>query len=69
MSMYGLPQGVTNPPRHSSKYEDREAFVHDDSHWMGPAPGTFVLVFVFLAAFMTYFFVNWKMLSVLWKIG
>jgi hypothetical protein len=26
-------------------------------------------VFVFLAAFMTYFFVNWKILSFLWKIG
>jgi hypothetical protein len=43
--------------------------VHDDSSWMGPAPGTFVLVFIFLAAFVTYFFVNWKMLSFLWKIG
>jgi hypothetical protein len=36
---------------------------------MGPAPGTLVLVFVFLAAFMLYFFVNWKVLSFVWKIG
>ncbi len=69
MPMYGVPQGVTNPPRLSGTYEEREAMVHDDSSWMGPAPGTFVLVFIFLAAFVTYFFVNWKMLSFLWKIG
>jgi hypothetical protein len=49
--------------------EERDEFVHGNKSWMGPAPGTFILVFVFLAAFMTYFFVNWKMLSFLWKIG
>lgn len=69
MPLYGVPQGVTNPPRHSLSYEEREEIVHDERHWMGPAPGTFVLVFVFLIAFATYFFVNWKMLSFLWKIG
>jgi hypothetical protein len=69
MPLYGVPQGVTNPPRHSLSYEEREAFAHDERSWMGPAPGTFVLVFVFLIAFMTYFFVNWKMLSFLWQIG
>jgi hypothetical protein len=26
-------------------------------------------VFVFLAAFVVYFFVNWKILSFLWRIG
>jgi len=26
-------------------------------------------VFVFLAAFVVYFFVNWKVLSFVWKIG
>jgi cytochrome c oxidase subunit 1 len=36
---------------------------------MGPAPGTIVLVFVFLVAFIVYFFVNWKILSFLWRIG
>ncbi len=39
------------------------------SGMMGPAPGTIVLVFVFLAAFVLYFFVNWKILSFLWRIG
>jgi len=28
-----------------------------------------VLVGVFLAAFITYYFVNWKLLSVVWKVG
>ena len=36
---------------------------------LGPMPGTVVLVFVFLAAFVVYFFVNWKILSFLWRIG
>lgn len=69
MPMYGVPQGVTNPPQLLGTPEERDEFVHGNKSWMGPAPGTFILVFVFLAAFMTYFFVNWKMLSFLWKIG
>jgi hypothetical protein len=36
---------------------------------MGPAPGTIVLVFTFLAVFALYFFSNWKILSFLWRIG
>ena len=31
--------------------------------------GTLVLVGVFLAAFIAYYFVNWKLLSVVWKVG
>jgi len=27
------------------------------------------LVFVFLAAFMLYYFTNWKLLSFVWRIG
>ena len=33
------------------------------------APGTFVLALVFLPAFVLYYFVNWKVLSFVWKIG
>jgi hypothetical protein len=33
------------------------------------APGTMILVLVFLAAFATYYFANWKLLSFVWKIG
>jgi len=61
----GLPLGLISPPR---------ALVAGDEaaltpHALGVAPGTMVLVGVFLAAFITYYFVNWKLLSVVWKIG
>ena len=62
MAMHGLPPGVTSPPApipHSAG--------EDDAHFK--APGTMVLVFVFLAAFVVYYFVNWKLLSFLWRIG
>jgi cytochrome c oxidase subunit 1 len=36
---------------------------------MGATPGTIVLAFVFLAAFVVYYFVNWNILSFLWRIG
>ena len=69
MSFHGLPQGLTNPPRHTMSFEERQEFVHAEHGPLGPAPGTSVFVAVFLLAFMTYFFVNWKMLSVLWRLG
>jgi cytochrome c oxidase subunit 1 len=61
----GLPLGLISPPR---------ALVAGDEatlvpHALGVAPGTMVLVGVFLAAFITYYFVNWKLLSVVWKVG
>ncbi|MDH3497829.1 MAG: hypothetical protein OER21_13795 [Gemmatimonadota bacterium] len=59
MSFHGVPQGVTSPPAPASAGED-------ESH---KTPGTLVLVFVFLAAFVVYYFVNWKLLSFLWRIG
>jgi hypothetical protein len=36
---------------------------------LGPAPGSIILIFIFLAAFVVYYFVNWKLLSFVWKIG
>ena len=33
------------------------------------APGTFVLAMVFLAAFVLYYFINWKYLSTLWGLS
>jgi hypothetical protein len=67
MSMHGLPQGILSPPR-PSPVADADDLPNANS-WMGPAPGTIIMVFVFLAAFVTYYFVNWKVLSFLWKIG
>ena len=69
-AMVGVPQGITHPPVHAPDVDARNAALHAaDKGIMGPAPGTLVLVFVFLAAFILYFFVNWKILSVVWRIG
>lgn len=66
MPMYGLPPGLLNPPRPLSE-EDQANLV--DHGRLGPAPGTMILVSVFLAAFALYFFANFKMLSFVWKVG
>ena len=59
----GIPQGVLKLP--SQVYEgDTVVSVHK-----GGAPGTLILAFIFLACFVIYYFVNWKILSFLWKIG
>jgi cytochrome c oxidase subunit 1 len=66
----GIPAGLTHPPVHAADVDARNAALHHESRGvMGPMPGTVVLVFVFLAAFVVYFFVNWKILSFLWRIG
>jgi cytochrome c oxidase subunit 1 len=67
--MRGVPRGITHPPRHSPKVDELNAALHAKAGFLGPAPGTLALVFIFLAAFMLYFFVNWKILSFVWKIG
>jgi cytochrome c oxidase subunit 1 len=70
VAVAGVPQGLTHPPVHAPDVDARNAALHRDAPGiMGPAPGTIVLVFVFLAAFVVYFFVNWKILSFLWRIG
>jgi cytochrome c oxidase subunit 1 len=70
VAVAGLPQGITNPPVHAADVDRRNEELHAPGQgWLGPAPGTMVLVFVFLAAFIVYFFVNWKVLSFVWKIG
>jgi cytochrome c oxidase subunit I len=59
----GIPQGVVNLPQQINKGKKVT-----DVHRFG-APGTVVLVFVFLAVFVLYFFTNFQMLSMIWKIG
>jgi cytochrome c oxidase subunit 1 len=65
----GIPPGLTMPPVHAPDVDARNAALHEAPRRLGPTPGTIVLVFVFLAAFVVYFFVNWKILSFLWRIG
>ena len=68
--MSGVPRGLTHPPTHHPDVNARWEELHGPKAGrLGPAPGTLVLVFVFLAAFMAYFFINWKVLSFVWKIG
>jgi len=61
--MSGVPQGVLRLPPQVHGGETAEAV-----HKAG-APGTIILVFVFLAVFILYYFANWKILSMIWKIG
>ena len=61
----GLPQGVVRPPRAVTVADE----VNLPKGRLGQAPGTMILVLVFLAAFATYYFANWKLLSFVWKIG
>jgi cytochrome c oxidase subunit 1 len=60
----GVPQGILHPP---SRLKPGAGDELAEGRW-GLAPGTMVLVFVFLAAFITYYFINWKLLSALWSI-
>jgi cytochrome c oxidase subunit 1 len=62
----GLPQGIVKPPRAITLQDQRENM---PTGKLGHAPGTMVLVAVFLLAFVTYYFANWKILSFVWKIG
>ena len=70
VTMKGVPAGLTHPPVHAPDVDARNASLHDRALGiMGPAPGTIVLVFVFLGSFVVYFFVNWKALASIWRIG
>jgi cytochrome c oxidase subunit I len=69
-AMAGVPQGLTHPPVHSADVDARNEELHAPARgWMGPTPGTIVLVAIFLAAFIAYYFTNWKLLSFLWRVG
>ncbi|MFN8613068.1 MAG: cbb3-type cytochrome c oxidase subunit I [Vulcanimicrobiota bacterium] len=59
----GLPPGVVKLPSQTHSSEASEA-----AHRQGN-PGTVVLVGVFFVCFILYYFTNWKILSLLWKVG
>jgi hypothetical protein len=69
VAVAGVPQGLSNPPVHAPDVDRRAEELQATRSAWGPAPGTMALVFVFLGAFIVYFFVNWKVLSFVWKIG
>ncbi len=55
-----VPAAVLNPPK---------APPAGDVEHKGLTSGTLVLVAVFLLAFIAYYFVNWKLLSAVWRVG
>ena len=59
----GLPPGVLHLPK---QQHDEEASA--EAHRQGN-PGTVVLVAIFFICFVLYYFTNWKILSMLWKVG
>ncbi len=63
----GLPLGITNPPRPLTSADDGSDL--ESRGWLGTIPGTMVLVLIFLLAFITYYFVNWNLLSFVWRVG
>ncbi|MBK6486007.1 MAG: cbb3-type cytochrome c oxidase subunit I [Gemmatimonadetes bacterium] len=70
VAVAGIPQGLTHPPVHAANVDEINERLHrESSRWTGPTPGTMALVAVFLVAFVVYYFTNWKLLSVLWKVG
>jgi cytochrome c oxidase subunit 1 len=65
LSGHGLPPGLIKPPTPAPLEEPD--FPH--TRFGGRTPGTMALVMIFLLAFVVYYFVNWKLLSFVWKIG
>jgi cytochrome c oxidase subunit 1 len=59
----GVPQGVWKLPQ-QTHHGAAVAAVHK-----GGTQGSVILVFIFLACFVLYYFANWKMLSFVWKVG
>jgi cytochrome c oxidase subunit 1 len=59
----GVPQGVWKLPLQAHQGAPVVA-VHQSG-----TPGTLILVFIFLACFILYYFANWKILSFVWKVG
>lgn len=63
LSGSGIPQGLVRLPAQSHQGAAVETLHHTG------IPGTVILVGVFFVCFILYYFMNWKMLSVIWKIG
>jgi cytochrome c oxidase subunit 1 len=59
----GVPPGVWSLPAQMHNGGSVAA-----AHRAG-TPGTVVLVMIFFACFILYYFANWKILSFLWKVG
>jgi cytochrome c oxidase subunit 1 len=66
----GIPQGITHPPVHKPNADELNEKLHAPGRGIAAVtPGTLALVSIFLVSFMVYYFTNWKLLSVLWRLG
>jgi cytochrome c oxidase subunit 1 len=66
----GVPQGITHPPVHKPNADELNEQLHAPGRGIAAVtPGTLALVSIFLVSFMVYYFTNWKLLSVLWRVG
>jgi cytochrome c oxidase subunit 1 len=63
-----VPPGVYAPPRAALVASGAEPEIEEKGK-LGMVPGTMILVAIFLAAFVTYYFANWKLLSFVWLVG
>ena len=61
-----VPPGIYNRPFTELPKEDVEL---EEYGRLGTMPGTMILVMIFLAAFVVYYFANWKLLTFAWKVG
>jgi cytochrome c oxidase subunit 1 len=61
-----VPPGVYTRPFADLPTEDVELEEHGR---LGMMPGTMILVVIFLAAFVVYYFANWNLLSFVWRVG
>jgi len=68
MSFHGVPQGILGLPKqaHGVEAGEEEGAAFQNA---SRVKGTYILIGVFFAAFVVYYFVNWKLLSFVWKIG
>jgi cytochrome c oxidase subunit 1 len=62
----GLPLGLVQPPRALTPQDDGAGLAVGT---LGVVPGTIVLIGIFFVAFVTYYFVNWKLLTFVWRVG
>jgi cytochrome c oxidase subunit I len=61
-----IPEGLVRKPWTELPVVDRDP---EAAGRVGPVPGTVVLVAIFFAAFVVYYFANWALLSFVWEVG
>jgi len=66
--LWGKPKQPAEKPAEEPPVQSSAASSYGDAGTM-EVPGTFVLAMIFLAAFVLYYFVNWKYLASVWGLS